>query len=115
MRKKKKMAKDERAVVVTTTINIIKYIDSSCLHLRGGGEGGCVFNLRQYELCVKMCVCVKGALHRKGSNDMIRRDPSDPDRPPPPSFPPRKIQICTNPKFFNDTKIYYQIKSRRRK
>lgn len=59
--KQKKKAKNERAVVVTTTINIIKYINNSS---------------------TRVCVCVKGALHRrkkkKGSNDMIRHDPSLP-------------------------------------
>lgn len=56
-----------------------------------------------------MSVCVKGALHQKGSNDMIRRDPSHPVHPPrPPST--RKIQICTNPKFPTTQK--YIIKSK---
>ena len=49
--KLKKTSKDERAVVITATVNIIRYIDNSCLNLGGRGV-----NLKHYELCVK-CVC----------------------------------------------------------
>lgn len=57
-------------------------------------------------MCLCMCTheWVKGALHQKGSNDMIWHNKSDPP-------PPEIILICTNPKFLTTQKYIIKLKA----